>query len=126
MNALARSGVRPPPPHGFELLRAVRAEGAPRNLFVFTGPNSWTRAQNWSRGARLVLPPDCTPDDFDWSCVRGLDLVVNGRDERLDRLERLAYLLCVVAKATLVVVIYTDGPLTRVQCYRSAELDRGM
>lgn len=122
MSAAFRQAHRPLPPFGRDLLDSVRMAGAPRNLMIFTGPDAWLRAKSWPRGARLVLPHDHSPDDFDWSYVRGLELVISGRDESVDRLERLVY-HCIVARAALISLIYDVDGVPRIQCYRPSELD---
>ena len=64
------------PPFATELQDACR-RGRRVNVFVFAGDHAARRATNRPAGERLYLPPDAeSPDAFDWTCVRGLELML--------------------------------------------------
>jgi hypothetical protein len=56
----------------------VKSNGAGVWLF-FGSPDAWQRVKNGHSAGRynvMLLPPGEAPEDFDWSCVAGLSLVV--------------------------------------------------
>ena len=76
-----------PPPYGREIER-LRAQGARVNVFCYTGPDAWRRAAAKPPGYRLAVPPDLDWRTADFSCVRGLELVVVARSWDQDELDR--------------------------------------
>ena len=56
------------PPYGAAVLDAVR-NGRTLNTFIMAGPDAWNRHKK--RLDRVVLPPDASPSDFDWSFLKG-------------------------------------------------------
>ena len=75
------------PPYGREVER-MRAQGTRVNVFIYTGPDAWRRASAKPPGCRLAVPPDLDWRSADFSCVRGLNLVVVARGWEQDELDR--------------------------------------
>jgi len=105
----------PLPPYGAAVLDAARNR-RPLNTFIMAGPDAWNRHRN--RADRVVLPPDASPDDFDWRVFRGCSPTVIGDGADHGRLKRLAWLL-LRAGARLVCVIFDDGAVTRAVFFRN-------
>ena len=78
------------PPYGCTVARQLRA-GRRANVFLFTGPDAWRRAEDRERalgeGAALVLPQDADPAGFRWPAVPALVVEITGMEG--DRAQRL-------------------------------------
>jgi hypothetical protein len=104
----------PLPPYGAAVLDAVRNR-RPLNTFIMAGPDAWNRHRN--RIDRVVLPPDASPDDFDWSIFRGQMPVVIADDAEQGRIKRLIWLL-LRAQVKAVCVVFTEGGITHARHFR--------
>lgn len=75
--------------------------GSDKGVWVFGGPRAWQRAQRKPRHA-VVLPHKSIPDNYDWTCMRGREVVLCWDGANEDQVIRFGRLL-VLAGATLVV-----------------------
>lgn len=110
------------PAYGRELTQ-VRMAGAPVNVFVYAGDRAWQFAQGRPPGGRLVIPQDADWRELDWSCTRGLELVVVARGWRQDDLDELGrHLVLQGAQLAVGLLVERHGPVARVTPthYRSA------
>lgn len=105
----------PLPPGGREVLDAIRNQRR-LNTFIVCGTDAWNRHK--LRVDRVVLPPDASPDEFDWGIFRGQSPTVLGFDDDHERLKRLAWLL-LRAGAKLICVLYEDAGVTRAVYFRN-------
>jgi hypothetical protein len=106
---------RPPlPPFGARLLDAIH-RGEPINTYICAGPDSWNQHKN--RVDRVVLPPDASPDEFDWSIFRGQAPTVIAADADQGRIKRLIWLL-LRAQVKVVCVIFEEGGVTHARHFR--------
>ena len=106
--------VLPPPPYGAAVLDAVR-NGRSLNTFIMAGPDAWNRHK--TRLDRVVLPPDRSPDDFDWSIFWEQHPTVIADDAEQGRIKRLIWLL-LRAGAKYVCVIFDEGGVTYARHFR--------
>lgn len=97
------------PPFGREFLRA-QAEGRPVNPFVHHGshPRAWELAR--ARTGGLVCPADESPSAFDWSCLRGLDVVVAWPGGSIPEVDELAAAIMADGASTVHVLADVRGP----------------
>jgi hypothetical protein len=79
------------------------------------GPDAWNRHKN--RRDRVVLPPDASPDEYDWSIFRGQEPTVIADDAEQGRIRRLIWLL-LRAGAKVVCVVFTEGGVTHARHFR--------
>ena len=112
--------IRRIPPFGRQLNAARMSGYAPEmlNVHLMVGARAWDRARLRAPPHVLVLPSDDSPESFDWQCVAGLTITVQGASEPdEDRLARLV--ICLLqARATHVCVLHMDGLLVRVSHFR--------
>jgi hypothetical protein len=106
------------PPYAKELLELRRRGGRP-NLFLHAGDHAWRRAQGRPPGERMCLPPNVDYLAVDWTCIKGLELVlvVWGRDP--EYVAEFARHL-VRSGAALVAAIGRGDSGTVGKCYRPA------
>lgn len=97
------------PPFGAAVLKAAKA-GQRTNTFIIATPDAWS--YNACRTDRVVLPPDASPDDFDWSCFRGQEPTIIGGTSELPRLRRLCWLL-MRAGAPLICLLWREDGRVR-------------
>jgi hypothetical protein len=68
------------PPFAREVIAAIAAGRSP-NVYAFTGPRAWERAQRRRTehgvGSALVIPNDAEPGSFNWTFLRGLAVVLH-------------------------------------------------
>jgi hypothetical protein len=106
---------KPLPPYGAQLLERMRYGGKP-NTFIMAGANAWN--DHRARIDRVVLPPDKSPDDYDWSIFQGLEPTIIA-DDGEKRTRYLAWKL-LEAGANLVCVIFR-GPDNVITCWHFRE-----
>lgn len=102
------------PPFGAAVLTATKARKR-TNTFIIATPDAWN--DNACRVDRVVLPPNASPDDFDWSCFRGQEPVVIGGRSQLPRLRRLCWLL-MQAGASVICLLWLEGEHVRAAILR--------
>jgi hypothetical protein len=107
--------TKPLPPFGAAVLEAV-LNRRPLNTFIMAGPDAWNRHK--ARVDRVVLPPDQSPDAFDWTIFRGQEPTVIADDADEDRIRRLIWLL-LRAGAALVCVVFKEGQNTHCRHFRN-------
>jgi hypothetical protein len=68
------------PPYARETVAAI-ATGKPPNLYVFTGPRAWERAQRRRTehgvGSAIVVEQDALAGAYDWRFLSGLAVVLS-------------------------------------------------
>lgn len=102
------------PAYGRELVQA-RTAGAPVNVFLYCGERAWQFAQGRPPGGRLVIPPDADWRSLDWSCTRGLELVVVARGWDQDELDELGrHLVLQGVQLAVGLLVERDGHLANV------------
>jgi hypothetical protein len=106
--------VLPLPPYGAAVLDAVRNRRH-LNTFIIATPNSWDRFRN--RIDKVVLPPDATPDDFDWRIFRGQEPIIIADDADVERIKRLIWLL-LRAQAKVVCVLFLENGIAHCRHFR--------
>jgi len=79
------------PAYGKEF-RAARTAGRYVNPWLYCGPRAFEFAARRGPG-RLVLPEGADPATFDWSLVRGLDVVVRWPGASVPEVDQLGALL---------------------------------
>ena len=77
------SAARRLPPYGATVERQLRA-GRHNNLYLFTGPDAWRRAEDRERacgdGTAMVLPLDADPAAFRWPAIPALVVEITGME----------------------------------------------
>jgi hypothetical protein len=104
----------PLPPYGAAALDAVRNRRS-LNTFIMVGPNAWNRHRKSLN--RVVLPPDASPRDFDWSFLKGQSPLVIADDADPERVRELLRLL-LRAPVSVVGCIFLEDGLTHVSFFR--------
>ncbi|MEO8313252.1 MAG: hypothetical protein ABI645_00525 [Pseudomonadota bacterium] len=109
MTAAAQSHTRKLPPFSKELI-AARRSGVKLNVHLHAGDHAWRRAKYRHPPHVLCCPPDSNFEDFDWSCVRGLDITLIVWNRRWEEVDAFARHL-VVSGSTLVAALgaFHDG-----------------
>ena len=79
------------PPFAKELLSA-RKGGRYINPLIFAGRCAWQRAAKRGPG-RLVLPEGEQPENYDWTCCRGLIFVVSWPGAGVQEVDALGVIL---------------------------------
>jgi hypothetical protein len=113
-NHRAQSVRLPLPPGGVAVLDAVMNR-RPTNTFIMAGPDAWNRHK--IRTDKVVLPPNASPDEYDWGLFRGQEPTVIADDSDPERWGRLAWLLLRAGARTVCVVFEVDG-ITHCRHYR--------
>jgi hypothetical protein len=91
-----------PPPYGREF-REARKDGRYVNPWIFAGRRAFELASRRGPG-RLVLPEGADPADFDWRCVRGLDVVCRWPGASVQECDALGALLIRAGARTALVL----------------------
>ncbi|MGD9152163.1 MAG: hypothetical protein PVG30_00685 [Gammaproteobacteria bacterium] len=102
------------PPYGRKLLIALQCGYKPTNdVFLFVGQDAWQNAKYFSNWQDvLILPPHRHPDEFDWSIVKGLSVLLRDADNvRYEVIRKLAHSL-LSSLASVVYVPLADNPVT--------------
>jgi hypothetical protein len=114
----ARRQLRHPakrlPPYGQAVIDAVRS-GRPLNTYICVGPKAWERHK--LRLDRVVVPPESSPADFDWSIFKGQSPTVIADDADPDRVRELLRLL-LKAKVSMVGCVFLEDGITHCRFYR--------
>jgi len=97
------------PPYGKEF-RAARQAGRYVNPWLFCGRRAFELAERRGPG-RLVLAEGADPGDFDWSLVRGLDVVARWPGASTQEVDQLGALLVRAGARSVLVLddIREDG-----------------
>jgi hypothetical protein len=103
----------PLPPFGRELAIAVRRRQQV-NLFVHAGHRAWERARYRKPPNVLCLPPGDDFQNYDWSCVRGVDLALVVWNWPQEQVDLFARHLVAVGGASLVAALSAEHDGNRV------------
>lgn len=106
--------IKPLPPYGRKLLIALQCGYKPKNdIFLFVGQNAWQDAKYFSNWQDvLILPPHRHPDEFDWSIVEGLSILLrDANNVQYEVIRKLAHSL-LSSLASVVYVPFVDDFVT--------------
>lgn len=105
---------KPLPPHGAAVLDAVR-HGRPVNTYIMVGPKAWDRHRQ--RIDKVVVPPESSPADFDWSIFKNQSPLVIADDADPERVRELLRLL-LRAPVAMVGCIFLEDGITHCRFFR--------